>query len=198
MQVILREDVPDLGMIGEIVNVKPGYARNYLLPRGLAVQADKRNLAQLEHAKREIEAKRLKERGSVQAMADALAKLSLETERRAGRRGKLFGSVTNLDIKKLLDEKGFDLDRRRIVITDAIKEIGEHTFTIRVGQDVTTDIKVVVKPLGGELVDESVEGDDEPVVAAPIMVSADDGAEQAEGESADEGASAESSKPDKN
>ncbi len=162
MRIILREDVPDLGIIGEIVSVRSGYARNYLFPRGLAVAADDRNLKQIEHAKRVIEAKRLKQRGSVDAMAEALAKQTVEIEMRAGRGGKLFGSVSNHDIKKMLDEKGFDIDRRRIDLKTPIKEIGDHEVVIRVGHDVTTKLVVKVVAQGGELVDESVDGDDTP------------------------------------
>lgn len=165
MQVILREDVPDLGIIGEVVSVKPGYARNYLIPRGLAVVADSRNLKELEHQKRVIEAKRLKERTSHQAVADALQGVQLEVEVRAGRGGKLFGSVTNLDIKRMLEEKGFDIDRRRIQLREPIKEIGDYEVRVRVGQDVDSAIKVAVKPLAGQLEDVAV--DEQGATAAP-------------------------------
>ncbi len=196
MEVILREDVPDLGIIGEVVNVKPGYARNYLIPRGMAVVADQRNLANLAHQQAVIEAKKLKERSSHEAMAEALGKQQLETEQRAGRGGKLFGSVTNLDVKKLLDEKGFDIDRRRILLSDPIKEIGDYEVDIRVGQDVTTTIKLLVRPLGGELEDEAVEEEKAPeaVKAAPVEDAAESRAETedetsgaAEGDESSEG-----------
>lgn len=167
MRIILREDVPDLGIIGEIVNVKAGYARNYLLPRGLAVAADDRNVKQLEHDKRVIEAKRLKERGSVEALAEALGKQTVEVEMRAGRGGRLFGSVTNHDVKKMLDDKGFDIDRRRIDLKAPIKELGEHEVLIRVGHDVTIKLVVRVVAQGGELVDESVDGEEAPVPSDP-------------------------------
>jgi large subunit ribosomal protein L9 len=93
MQVILREDVPELGIIGDVVEVKPGYARNYLIPRGMAVPADRRNLRQLEHDKRIIEVKKQRERGTYERLASQLGALKLETEVRAGRRGRLFGSM---------------------------------------------------------------------------------------------------------
>ncbi len=151
MEVILREDVPGLGIIGDVVRVKPGYARNYLLPRGLAVVADRRNLRQLEHYKRIIEAKKARERGSYETLAARLSELEVEIEMRAGKGGKLFGSVTNMDVHRLLAERGFEIDRRRIEIKEPIKEIGEHIVPVRVGQDVTASVRVIVKPHGGVL-----------------------------------------------
>jgi large subunit ribosomal protein L9 len=151
MEVILREDVPGLGIIGDKVRVKPGYARNYLFPHGLAVVADPRNLKQLEHQKRIIAAKKARERGSHEDLARKLSDVSIEIEVRAGKGGKLFGSVTNMDVHRLLAEKGFALDRRRIELRDAIKEIGDYEISVRVGQDVGTKVRLAVKPLGGEL-----------------------------------------------
>lgn len=177
MQVILREDVPGLGIIGEIVRVRPGYARNYLLPRGLAVLADPRNMKQLEHQQRVIAAKKARERGAHEKLAAEMGTVTIETEARAGRRGKLFGSVTNMEVHRLLVEKGFELDRRRIDLKEPIKEVGEFEVRVRVGQDVTTIVKVVVKPLGGELEDKSVDGDEEapPPAAAARVDTADTG-----------------------
>jgi len=185
MQVILCEDVTGLGIIGDIVRVKPGYARNYLLPRGLAVVADSRNLKRLEHEKRVIAAKRARERGTVERVAEAMEGLVLETESRAGRGGKLFGSVTNMDIARLLAEKNFEIDRRRIDVKEPIKAIGTYEVTVRVGQDITATVKVVVNPLGGELEAGSVDGDDhshdgEDAVAAPDESTAAESAESAE------------------
>ncbi|RMD84926.1 MAG: 50S ribosomal protein L9 [Candidatus Dadabacteria bacterium] len=151
MEVILREDVPGLGIIGDVVKVRPGYARNYLLPRGLAVVADRRNLKRLEHERRIIEAKKKRERGAHEALAAELTQLKLEIEARAGKTGKLFGSVTNMDVQRLLAERGYDIDRRRIELHDPIKEIGEYEVSVRVGQDVRATVKLVVKPFGGML-----------------------------------------------
>ena len=153
MEIILREDVPDLGIIGEIVHVKPGYARNFLFPRGIAVPANRRNLSQLEHEQSVIEVKKQRERGTHERMAEQLAKLSLETEVRAGRGGKLFGSVTKKDIHALLTAAGFEIDRRRIDLREPLREIGVHPVPVRVGQDVVAEVSVNVKPLGGELED---------------------------------------------
>jgi large subunit ribosomal protein L9 len=165
MELILREDVPGLGIIGEIVKVRPGYARNYLLPRGLAVPADRRNLKQLEHQKRIIAAKKAKERGTHEDAAQRLGKLALSIEARAGKGGKLFGSVTNIDVQRLLSEHGFDIDRRRIELRDPIKEVGEFSISVRVGQDVTAKVALAVTPLGGALEDVPTEESQE---AAPV------------------------------
>jgi len=151
MEVILREDVPSLGIIGEVVKVKPGYARNYLFPQGLAVPADRRSLARLEHEKGLIELKKQRERGTYERMAETLKKLRLEIEARAGRGGKLFGSVTNIDVHRLIVEKGLEIDRRRIELKEPIKEIGEFTVLVRVGQDITASVPLIVKAEGGML-----------------------------------------------
>lgn len=151
MEVILREDVPSLGIIGEVVKVKPGYARNYLFPQGLAVPADRRNLARLEHEKGLIELKKQRERGTYERLADSLKAMRLEIEVRAGKQGKLFGSVTNIDITRLIAEKGLEIDRRRIELKEPIKEIGEFQVLVRVGQDITAMVPLVVKPEGGVL-----------------------------------------------
>ncbi len=136
MELILREDVAGLGIIGEIVKVKPGYGRNYLLPRGLAVVADRRNLKQLEHHKRVIALKKSRDRGTHERTAEAMQGTVLEVETRAGKGGKLFGSVTNMDLQKLLKEKDFDVDRRHIELKDPIKEIGEYEVRVRVGAQI--------------------------------------------------------------
>lgn len=162
MDVILREDVTDLGIIGDVVKVKPGYARNYLFPRGLAVPADRRNLTRLEHEKRIIEVKKQRERGTYERLADSLKALRLVIETRAGRGGKLFGSVTNQDVHRLIAEKGLEIDRRRIELKEPIKEIGEYTVTVRVGQDITASVALSVRPIGGML-----EGGDEEQASAP-------------------------------
>lgn len=151
MEVILREDVPSLGIIGEVVKVKPGYARNYLFPQGLAVPADRRNLARLEHEKALIELKKQRERGTYERLAESLKGLRLEVEARAGKTGKLFGSVTNIDVCRLIQEKGLDIDRRRIELKEPIKDIGEFQVLVRVGQDITTTVTLVVKAEGGVL-----------------------------------------------
>ncbi len=194
MEVILREDVPGLGIIGDIVKVKPGYARNFLLPRGLAVTADSRNIKQLEHQQRVIAAKKARERGAHEKLAAEMGGVTVETEARAGRGGKLFGSVTNMEVHRLLAEKGYELDRRRIELREPIKEIGEFEVRVRVGQDVDTTVKVIVKPVGGELEDQSVDGEDAPApppVAAEAEAAADESAGGEGAEAADGGSESE-------
>jgi large subunit ribosomal protein L9 len=147
MQVILREDVENLGAIGDVVKVKPGYARNYLLPRGLAAEASVRSLRELEHQKRVIADKRLREQKSAAAVAEKLAGATLTFSLRAGEEGKLFGSVTNQDIQRALAEHGFTIERRRILLDEPIKVIGEHSVTVHVGPDTKATVSVTVTPL---------------------------------------------------
>src|SRR6266478_1658319 len=126
MQVILREEVASLGTVGDVVKVKPGFARNYLLPRGLAVVADHRNVRVLEHQKRLAADKRERDRKQAHTVAQQFTSLRVTIKARAGEEGKLFGSVTNLDVEKALADLGFVVERRRIRLEDPIKSIGEH------------------------------------------------------------------------
>jgi large subunit ribosomal protein L9 len=148
MEVILREDVPDLGTTGDIVRVKPGFARNYLIPRGMAVVADRRNVRVLEHQKRLAADKRERDRRAAATVAEKLANVRLTIQARVGEEGKLFGSVTNLDIHRELTELGFDIDRRRIKLPEPIKSAGEHAVPIRLTADVDAQVQVVVEALG--------------------------------------------------
>jgi large subunit ribosomal protein L9 len=145
MEVILREDVPNLGTVGDIVKVKPGFARNYLLPRGLAVVADRRNIHVLEHQKRLLADKRDRDRSQAETVAQTLSSVRLSIKARAGEEGKLFGSVTNLDVEKALAEQGFSIERRRIRLVDPIKSIGEHIVPIHLGVGVDAQVTVVVE-----------------------------------------------------
>lgn len=147
MQVILREELPNLGTIGDVVKVKPGYARNYLLPRGLAVEASVRNLNELEHQKRVIADKRLREQKSAAAVADKLAGVKLTFEVRAGEDGKLFGSVTNQDIHRQLEQKGHAIERRRILLEEPIKTLGTHEVLVHLGPDTKATLKIEVAAL---------------------------------------------------
>jgi len=150
MQVILREEVPTLGTIGDVVKVKPGYARNYLLPRGLAIEASSRNLKELEHQKRVVADRRLRAAKTAGAVADKLAAISLTFNLRAGEDGKLFGSVTNQDIHRGLEERGFPIERRRILLDEPIKTLGDHKVTINVGPDTKATVPVTVAPVTEE------------------------------------------------
>ncbi len=146
MEVILREDVVDLGSVGDVVKVKPGFARNYLLPRGLAVIADKRNIRVLEHQKRLAADKRERDRRQAQTLADRVNSLRVVIKARAGEEGKLFGSVTNLDIEKALAEQGHVIERRRIRLEEPIKSIGEHVVPVHLAAGVNARVTVVVEP----------------------------------------------------
>jgi large subunit ribosomal protein L9 len=148
MDVILQQDVENLGTIGDVVKVKPGYARNFLLPRGLALEADAKNLAVLEHRKRALAAKRAKVQKANQEAATRLTSLTLSISGRAGEEQKLFGSVTNLDIQKALAAQGFEIDRKKIHLESPIKALGEHTATVDLGAGVRAPIKVTVVALG--------------------------------------------------
>lgn len=148
MEVILREDVPNLGTIGDVVKVKPGFARNYLLPRGLAVVADSRNRDAMEHQKRVMAEKRERERRYNETAAQKLSALRLTIKARAGEEGRLFGSVTNIDIERTLADHGFTIERRRIRLDEPIKVVGEHSVPIHLGVGVTASITVVVEAEG--------------------------------------------------
>ena len=145
VQVILRDDVAHLGKIGDVVRVKAGYARNFLLPRGLAVQASPKNLSALEHHKRIITAKAVREKKSAEAVAARLAGVRLTVRARVGEGGRLFGSVTNLDVERLLGERGLTVDRRRIRLAEPIKELGTFPIAVQVGRDVQATVELTIE-----------------------------------------------------
>ena len=146
MEVILREDVPHLGVMGEVVKVKPGFARNYLLPRGLAAEANSRNLNALEHQRRLVDVKRDRERKAAAGIADKIEGLVIEVQARAGEEERLYGSVTNMDIEKLFEERGIHVDRRRIDLADPIKRLGTYRITVTVAHDVKATFTLKVVP----------------------------------------------------
>jgi large subunit ribosomal protein L9 len=148
MEVILREEVPNLGGVGDVVKVKPGFARNFLLPRGLAVVADRRNIRVLEHQKRLVADKRERDRRHAQSQAQQFGSLRLTIKARAGEEGKLFGSVTNLDIERALADHGFSVERRRIRLAEPIKVLGEHVVPIHLGVGVDANVTIVVEAEG--------------------------------------------------
>jgi len=145
VEVILRDDVPHLGKIGDVVRVKPGYARNFLFPRGLAIEASGKNLRVLEHQKRVIGAKAERERKSADAVAKSLEGMKLSVKARAGEEGRLFGSVTNIDVERLLAEKGFQIDRRRIALDEPIKQLGTFPIVVQVGRDTRATVELTVE-----------------------------------------------------
>ena len=150
MEVILKEDVSNLGAMGQVVKVKPGYARNFLLPRGMAVEASRRNIAALEHQKLLVDVKRQRERKAATSIADKLEGLVLEVKARAGEEDRLYGSVTNLDLEKLIQARGFQIDRRRIDLADPIKRLGTYRITVGIAHDVKATITLKVVAEAGE------------------------------------------------
>jgi len=146
MKVILREDVPNVGRSGELVSVKPGFGRNYLLPRKLAVLANESNVAQLEHDRAVISARQAKLRGNAEEQAKRINAVSITVARKVGEQEKLFGSVTALDIAEALAAKGQKVDRRHIHLPEPIKTVGTHEVEIRLHRDVAAKIKVEVVP----------------------------------------------------
>jgi large subunit ribosomal protein L9 len=147
--VLLREDIDDLGARGEIVKVKAGYARNFLLPRKLAVEATASNVKQIEQERAALLKKAATERATAEGQASQLGKLTLTFERKVGEHGLLYGSVTSMDIAEALQSKGYEIDRRRINLRDAIKEVGEYTVPVRLHREVSVEVPVVVTPEGG-------------------------------------------------
>ncbi len=146
MQVILKEDVHNLGKAGELVKVKPGFGRNYLIPQGKAIAATAANVKQIEHEKKVIAAKQAQLSKDAQAMADRLASVEVQVERQVGEEDKLFGSVTSRDIEAALKDKGITIDHKKVHMPEPIKTIGYHTVEIKLGTGVTGKIKVVVVP----------------------------------------------------
>ena len=144
VEVILTEDISTLGNAGEVVRVRPGYARNYLLPQGKAMLATKGRVRELEHKRRVIEEKIRKEVGGHQLVAKRLEQTKLEFQVLAGEEGKLFGSITNADIAGRLGEQGIKLDRRKIELSEPIKQLGEYKVTLKLHREVSTQIRVKV------------------------------------------------------
>ncbi|HEX8501758.1 MAG TPA: 50S ribosomal protein L9 [Pyrinomonadaceae bacterium] len=147
--VLLREDVDNLGARGEIVKVKAGYARNFLLPRKLAVEATPGNVKQIEAERGALLKKEAKERAGAEAQAGQLGGLRLSFERKVGEHGLLYGSVTAMHIADALKEKGYEIDRRRVHLPEPIKETGEYSVSVRLHREVTVDIPVTVTGEGG-------------------------------------------------
>lgn len=142
--VLLREDIDNLGGRGEIVKVKAGYARNFLLPRGLALLATKGNVKQVAGERGALLKKAATEKSTAEAQADQMKDVALSFERKAGDGGQLFGSVTSMDIAEALKEKGYEIDRRKIVLKDAIKETGDYTVSVKLHREVTLEVPVTV------------------------------------------------------
>lgn len=151
-KVLLREDVDDLGARGEIVRVRAGYARNYLLPRNLAVEATAGNVKGIEAERSALLKKEAKERASAEAQSQQMGSLDLEFRRKAGEQGALYGSVTSMDIAEALRERGYEIDRHRIHLREPLKRLGEYTVPVRLHREVSLDLKVRVASEGEVIV----------------------------------------------
>lgn len=151
-KVLLREDVDDLGARGEIVRVRAGYARNYLLPRNLAVEATTGNVKGIEAERAALLKKEAKERATADAQSQQMSTLDLEFKRKAGEQGALYGSVTSMDVAEALRERGYEIDRHRIHMREPLKRVGEYTVPVRLHREVTIDLKVRVVPEGEVIV----------------------------------------------
>lgn len=144
MRIILREDVPNLGKSGELVTVKDGYGRNYLLPHGLAAPATERNVKEIEHHKKVIAARNARLLKDAQSVSDKLGTVEVKITRQAGEGGKLFGSVSGRDIEEALAKQGVTINHKKMVVEQPIKHTGEYSIEVRLGQGVTGKIKVIV------------------------------------------------------
>jgi large subunit ribosomal protein L9 len=153
VRVILRNDVASLGEAGEVVSVKPGYARNYLVPNGLATLATESNVKELEHHRRAISEKTDKLVKELKAEKKAVEKIKLSVEAQAGEEGKLFGSVTTANIADLLAEQGVTVDRRKIDLKDPIKTVGAHKIPIKLHREITAEVVLTVTAAGAPPVD---------------------------------------------
>ena len=151
-KVLLREDVDDLGARGEIVRVRAGYARNYLLPRNLAVEATAGNVKGIEAERAALLKKEAKERATAESQSQQMSSLELEFKRKAGEQGALYGSVTSMDLAEALKERGYEIDRHRIHLREPLKRVGDYTVPVRLHREVTIDLKIRVAPEGEVIV----------------------------------------------
>ena len=144
MKIVLRQDMDDLGLEGDIVDVANGYARNYLVPKGIALEANKQNIKLMEMQKKKIEVKRLKAKEDAEKVRERMSDVVITISQKAGEEEKLYGSVTSMDIATHLEEQGISIDRRKILLDKPIKTLGEFDVPIKLYPEVTGSIKVVV------------------------------------------------------
>ncbi|MEI6609718.1 MAG: 50S ribosomal protein L9 [Deltaproteobacteria bacterium] len=144
MKVILKQNVPSLGKAGDLIKVNDGYARNLLIPKGLAIEANEKNIKTLQHEKNNILQKTQKEHKTAEDLALALAKVTLTLSRKVGDQDKIFGSVTTKDIESALKDKGYEIDRKMIVHDEQIKSLGEFKIKIKLLSGVDTELKLIV------------------------------------------------------
>ena len=146
MRVILRQTVDDLGLEGDTLDVSKGYARNYLIPKGFALEATNENIKFMATQRKKIEASRLKVKGDAEKVRDQLAELTVTISQKVGEEEKLYGSVTSMDISSQLEKQGVDIDRKKLVLEKPIKALGEFDVTVKLHPEVMGHIKVVVVP----------------------------------------------------
>jgi len=144
MKVILKEDVKNIGSMGQIVDLADGFVRNYLVPRGLAVEANVKNIKSLEHEKKVIQEKAKKIRNQAQDLAGKISDLTLVIKAKAGEEGKLFGSVTTMDIAEQLKNAGFEIDKKKISVEEPIKRIGSYSVKVRIHPEIATEVNLQV------------------------------------------------------
>jgi large subunit ribosomal protein L9 len=144
MEVILREHVEHLGARGDVVKVTPGYARNYLLPRKLALAVTENNKRQIEREKKLAEARDMEEKSAAEAVAARIGALEVEISRRVGENDALYGSVTSADVAQALKDKGFEVDKRKIQMAEPLKALGESTIPVKIHREVVAQVKVKV------------------------------------------------------
>ena len=144
MKVILKENVEHLGSIGDIVKVAPGYARNFLLPKGLAIEATEKNAKALEHTKKHLEFKKNRVLEAARQLAGKIQGLTLAIAHQSGADDRLFGAVTNMELAEHLKSHGLDIDRKRIVLAEPIKHLGDFTATVKIHPEVTAVLKISV------------------------------------------------------
>ncbi|MBN2284173.1 MAG: 50S ribosomal protein L9 [Deltaproteobacteria bacterium] len=145
MKVILKENVKDLGKTGDVVNVSDGYARNFLIPRGLVIEASNKNVKTLEHEKRLIAKKVEREKEKAQLQADRIAGMTITVFRKVGEQEKLFGSVTTKDVETALSEQNIEMDRKNIILEEPIKSLGEFPVKVKLHREISVEITVIVK-----------------------------------------------------
>jgi large subunit ribosomal protein L9 len=144
MKVILKEEVKSLGTIGSVVNVADGYARNYLIPKNLAVVADTKNIKALGHEKKKIEERAKKIKIAAQDLTERLSSLTLAISARVGEEERLFGSVTTMDIAEALKKEGFDFDRKKIILDEPIKRLGSFAVGVKIHPQITSQLTIHV------------------------------------------------------
>ena len=144
MKIILLSDVENLGESGDVITVKPGYARNKLIPQGLALRASNRNIAVANENKRVATAKLERENQALNVLAKKLSKVEITIEVKVGEEEKMFGSITNKDIHKELIDKGFELEKNQISIEEPIKALGIYHINVKISKDITSDVKLYV------------------------------------------------------